>query len=180
MFDLLCLVAIIAVAVCAIVYMFSLFHMMKKGGNTQIKESTEIYLLEKKNKQLSNDLSYHRNQLRQCYRLISKAGNIYCSSNCRHLAPNEREQFRLGNAIPHFCTKYNVILSHESHHPNIVRCEECVGKDISTLISSDRPIVVDEPELSDKIIVPDPSMITIPDDPHPVYHNCLKENTNDL
>ncbi len=61
--------------------------------------------------------------------------NAFCDE-CRHLDYTEEEQnkykYNTNGYISkdHFCRKYFEILKHENHHPQILRCKECLDEEI--------------------------------------------------
>lgn len=58
---------------------------------------------------------------------------MYCG-NCKHLNPTEFQQ-SLEKDIkkmirPHKCTLYRKHLKHEGHHPEILKCSECINGEL--------------------------------------------------
>lgn len=58
---------------------------------------------------------------------------FFCAQTCQYLTPNERTQTK--KKEDHRCKKYDVVLRHNGHHPEIVRCSECKTRSTNILIT---------------------------------------------
>jgi len=47
-----------------------------------------------------------------------------CDQDCKWLCPKEHEQSK--QKEKHICTRYNKIIQHSGHHPELVAVEECL------------------------------------------------------